>query len=126
MEDLSTGSFVIGGGFFQNHTVSEISPYVFTAGKVTFEDTYMGRSGVTVGDEITTLSATITAPVGGVNPDFTAISGDSDKYSAEVFNWYAKLGLPCSLTIKKKFFDILNWFTRKNTIFAAYFYMLIK
>jgi hypothetical protein len=36
---------------------------------------------------MTTASATVTEPVGGANPNFTATPGDASKYSAEVFTW---------------------------------------
>ena len=37
--------------------------------------------------EITTGNATVTAPVGGQTPSFTAVSAEPDKYSVEVLRW---------------------------------------
>ena len=37
--------------------------------------------------EITTGNATVTAPVGGQTPSFTATSAEPDKYSVEVLRW---------------------------------------
>ena len=83
-----SGTLKISGGFFQWHTVADFTTWLATPlCQATLESTPV--SGVRVVDNgiISTATATVTAPVGGANPVFTATSGDSSKYTAEVIEW---------------------------------------